>query len=48
MKLEESEKFCPYSEIDPPNELQTTQQRMLVMLDLQRIKNRAGFYSCLL
>lgn len=44
MKLEVSEKFCPDCEIDPPNELQTTQQRMLLMLDLQRTTNRAGFY----
>lgn len=25
MKLDVSEKFCSYSEMDPPNELQTTQ-----------------------
>ena len=42
-ELEVSEKFCPPSEMDPPDELQTTQPWIFLMLCLQITKKRAAF-----
>lgn len=45
MKLEVSEKFCLYGEMDPPKELQTAWRWVFLMLDLHRTKNRSGLYG---